>query len=49
MLVFQVLETLDVGDLFNTSADFTTLTEQRGILFDDAIHKAKIQVDEEGM
>ncbi|XP_026726055.1 serine protease inhibitor 88Ea-like [Trichoplusia ni] len=44
----EVLETLDVGDLFNTSADFTTLTEQRGILFDDAIHKAKIQVDEEG-
>lgn len=46
--LFQVLETLGVGDLFNATADFTTLSEQPGILFDDAVHKAKIQTDEEG-
>ena len=45
---FQVLEKLGVGDLFNTTADFSTLSEQRGILFDDAIHKAKVQIDEAG-
>ncbi|KAH9634006.1 hypothetical protein HF086_001208 [Spodoptera exigua] len=44
----DVLETLGVGDLFNVTADFTTLSEQPGILFDDAVHKAKIQTDEEG-
>ncbi|KAI5634812.1 serpin (serine protease inhibitor) domain-containing protein [Phthorimaea operculella] len=44
----DILETLGVGDLFNSSADFSTLTPQSGILFDDAVHKAKIQVDEEG-
>lgn len=44
----DILERLDVGDLFNATADFSTLTEQHGILFDDAIHKAKIQIDEEG-
>ncbi|CAK1548575.1 unnamed protein product [Leptosia nina] len=43
-----ILETLGVGDLFNATSDFSTLTDDRGILFDDAIHKAKIQVDEEG-
>lgn len=45
---FQMLEKLGVGDLFNETADFTTLSEQPGILFDDAVHKAKIQNDEEG-
>ncbi|KAJ2946433.1 hypothetical protein O0L34_g12475 [Tuta absoluta] len=44
----DILETLGVGDLFNSSADFSTLTPQSGIVFDDAVHKAKIQVDEEG-
>lgn len=44
----NVLEILGVGDLFNTTADFSTLTEDRGVLFDDAVHKAKIQIDEEG-
>ncbi|XP_013144656.1 PREDICTED: serpin B3-like [Papilio polytes] len=44
----SVLEGLGVGDLFNSSADFSTLTEDHGIRFDDAIHQAKIQVDEEG-
>ncbi|XP_068628383.1 serine protease inhibitor 88Ea-like [Battus philenor] len=44
----RVLEALDVGDLFNVTADFSTLTEDHGVLFDDAVHKAKIQIDEEG-
>lgn len=44
----DILEKLGVGDLFNGTADFSTLTEQHGILFDDAIHKAKIDVNEEG-
>ncbi|KAM3966466.1 serine protease inhibitor 6 [Aphomia sociella] len=43
-----ILEGLGVGDLFNVTADFSTLTEQKGVLFDDAVHKAKIQLDEEG-
>lgn len=45
--IFQVLESLGVGNLFNGTADFSTLTEQK-VTFDDAVHKAKIQVDEEG-
>ncbi|XP_053601373.1 serine protease inhibitor 88Ea-like [Plodia interpunctella] len=44
----EVLETLGVGDLFNATADFSTLTESQGVLFDDAVHQAKIQLDEEG-
>lgn len=40
---------MGVGDLFNNTADFTTLTDNRGIRFDDAVHKAKIQLDEEGI
>ncbi|XP_028165758.1 serine protease inhibitor 88Ea-like [Ostrinia nubilalis] len=43
-----ILESMGVGDLFNVSADFTTLSDQPGVLFDDAVHKAKIQLDEEG-
>ncbi|XP_063393997.1 serine protease inhibitor 88Ea-like [Cydia fagiglandana] len=42
-----ILETLGVGDLFNSTSDFTTLTDDH-VSFDDAIHKAKIQIDEEG-
>ncbi|XP_041974127.1 serine protease inhibitor 88Ea-like [Aricia agestis] len=43
-----ILETMGVGDLFSEKSDFTTLSEDKGILFDDAVHKAKIQIDEEG-
>ncbi|OWR46462.1 seminal fluid protein CSSFP042 [Danaus plexippus plexippus] len=43
-----ILERLGVGDLFNASSDFSTMMEDRGVIFDDAVHKAKIQVDEEG-
>ncbi|XP_045455272.1 serine protease inhibitor 88Ea-like [Melitaea cinxia] len=44
----SILESLGVGDLFNSTADFSTLSNDHGISFEDAIHKAKIQVDEEG-
>ncbi|KAL4709183.1 hypothetical protein ACJJTC_008111 [Scirpophaga incertulas] len=44
----DVLELVGVGDLFNVSSDFSSLTEEGGVLFDDAVHKAKIQLDEEG-
>lgn len=43
-----MLETLGAGQLFNETVDFSTLSEHKGILFDDAVHKAKIQIDEEG-
>ncbi|CAH4030837.1 serine protease inhibitor 88Ea-like [Pieris brassicae] len=43
-----ILESLGAGDLFNATADFSSLTDDHGIYFDDAMHKAKIQVDEEG-
>lgn len=46
--VFQILETLGVGDLFKGTADLSSLTGAPGIQFNDAIHKAKVQVDEEG-
>ncbi|KAI8429849.1 hypothetical protein MSG28_000352 [Choristoneura fumiferana] len=42
-----ILLNLGVGDLFNSTSDFSTLTDQR-VNFDDAVHKAKIQIDEEG-
>ncbi|CAH2068578.1 unnamed protein product, partial [Iphiclides podalirius] len=44
----QVLESMGVGDLFDATADFSTLTEDPEVLFDDAVHEAKIQIDEEG-
>ncbi|CAH0722540.1 unnamed protein product, partial [Brenthis ino] len=44
----SILDIIGVGDLFNASSDFSTLSNDPGILFDDAVHKAKIQVDEEG-
>lgn len=39
---------MGVGDLFNSSADLSVLTGGSEIQLDDAVHKAKIQVDEEG-
>lgn len=39
---------MGVGDLFNASADLSALTGGSEIKLDTAIHKAKIQVDEEG-
>uniref|UniRef100_A0A1B6GCF0 Serpin domain-containing protein n=1 Tax=Cuerna arida TaxID=1464854 RepID=A0A1B6GCF0_9HEMI len=44
-----ILESMGVGDMFESTADLSTLTESpAGLSFSDAIHKAKIQVDEQG-
>ncbi|XP_037964392.2 serine protease inhibitor 88Ea [Plutella xylostella] len=43
-----VLESIGAGDLFDGKANFSSLTSQRDVVFDDAIHKAKITLDEEG-
>lgn len=40
---------MGVGDLFKSTADLSTLTGvQNDVTVDDAVHKAKISVDEEG-
>ncbi|XP_072936065.1 serine protease inhibitor 88Ea-like [Epargyreus clarus] len=43
-----ILEAMGVGDLFEATSNFSTLTQDPGVIFDDAVHKAKIQIDEEG-
>ncbi|GBP68129.1 Serine protease inhibitor 88Ea [Eumeta japonica] len=42
----SVLEAVGVGGLFSDAADFSALTSERDVVFDDAVHKAKIQLDE---
>lgn len=37
-----------MGDLFKGEADLTGLVETPGIQLNDAVHKAKIKVDEDG-
>lgn len=37
-----------VGDLFEPTSDFSWLTGEIGAHFNDATHKAKIRVDENG-
>lgn len=45
----QILEQMGVGDLFTGSADLSALTgSPNGVTVDDAVHKAKITVDEQG-
>nr|CAD7569482.1 unnamed protein product [Timema californicum] len=44
----MILEQMGVGDLFTETADLSGFTGQRGLLFDDAVHKARIEVDEKG-
>nr|CAD7196166.1 unnamed protein product [Timema douglasi] len=46
--VAQILEQMGVGDLFTETANLSGFTGQRGLLFDDAVHKARIEVDEKG-
>lgn len=46
--LIPILETMGVGDLFKGEADLSGLTGEPGIQLNDAVHKAKIQVDEEG-
>nr|CAD7423975.1 unnamed protein product [Timema monikensis] len=47
-LPLLILEQMGVGDLFTETADLSGFTGQRGLLFDDAVHKARIDVDEKG-
>nr|AIO11228.1 serpin [Hesperophylax occidentalis] len=44
----EVLTTMGVGDLFEPTSDFSYLTGTVGPHFNDAVHKAKINVDEDG-
>ncbi|KAL1140375.1 hypothetical protein AAG570_000307 [Ranatra chinensis] len=46
--VVQALESIGIGDLFRPTADLSSLTGEEGLHLDDAIHKAKIKIDEEG-
>ncbi|XP_046668946.1 serine protease inhibitor 88Ea-like isoform X1 [Homalodisca vitripennis] len=43
-----ILESLGIGDLFRSTSDLTGLTGGPRIRLNNAIHKAKIQVDERG-
>ncbi|XP_026466851.1 serine protease inhibitor 88Ea-like isoform X2 [Ctenocephalides felis] len=43
-----VLQQLGVGDLFDATADLSGLAPQGHVHLDDAVHKAKIEVDEQG-
>ncbi|XP_037923407.1 serine protease inhibitor 88Ea-like isoform X2 [Hermetia illucens] len=43
-----VLERIGVGNIFEPSANFSGFSEKQNLNLDDAIHKAKIEVDEEG-
>jgi len=43
-----VLAKLGLGDLFNGSADLSGYFEEGNVQLDDAVHKAKIEINEEG-
>lgn len=43
-----ILDQMGVGDLFQKTADLSVLTGSKNIYITDAIHKAKIKVDEKG-
>ncbi|KAK6633249.1 hypothetical protein RUM44_003850 [Polyplax serrata] len=44
-----IFDSLGLSELFNSDADFSTLTgDAETIHFSDAVHKAKVEVDEEG-
>lgn len=47
-LKFQILTSIGVGDMFEKSADFSTLVGNRDLSFSEATHKAKVRVNEEG-
>lgn len=44
----SILETMGVGDLFKSTSDLSGLTGTNEIKLDDAIHKAKVSLDEDG-
>lgn len=39
---------MGVGNLFDSSADLSDFSEKQSIKFDDAVHQAKIEINEEG-
>lgn len=39
---------MGVGDIFGNTADLSALTGKEGIFLNDAVHKAKVSIDEEG-
>lgn len=43
-----ILERMGVGDLFQSTANLDGFSDSHKILLDDAVHKAKIDVDESG-
>ncbi|KAJ9598343.1 hypothetical protein L9F63_010959 [Diploptera punctata] len=43
-----ILERLGVGDLFQSTSDLSGFTGEPNLQLDDAIHKAKISLDEQG-
>lgn len=47
-MCFQVLEKVGVGDLFTDSANLTSLADHGTLGLGSAIHKARIEVTEEG-
>lgn len=44
----MVLQGMGMVDAFSGAADFSGITDQSGLLIEDALHKAFVQVDEEG-
>ncbi|ROT84695.1 serpin [Penaeus vannamei] len=46
--VSQTLQKMGIRDLFSSTADLTNITPVGGIMLNGAIHKALIEVDEEG-
>lgn len=47
-LFSKVLEQMGLGDLFDTRADLSEFSEVQSLKFDDALHQAKIDVNEDG-
>lgn len=47
-LYLQVLEKLGVGDLFQQTADLSALAPEGNLTLGGALHKARIEVTEEG-
>lgn len=39
---------MGVGDLFESTSNLTGFTEESELKLDDAVHKAKIEINEEG-
>lgn len=47
-MFLQILKQMGVGNLFDSTADLSEFSEKQPIRFDDAVHQAKIEIDEEG-